>query len=87
MVLVAKNRYVPTLYMARLGYAAEGLAETTAEGLFTVAEYCDQTKTGRNFAIALLEYFDRLRFTERVGNNRRIRRPAATVFAANDEGS
>jgi selenocysteine-specific elongation factor len=86
MVLVAKNRYLPTSYMARLGYAAEGLAESTAEGFFTVAEYCNQTKTGRNFAIDLLEYFDRLGFTERAGNNRRIRRPAVTVFAVDEEG-
>ena len=87
MVWVAKNRYLPTSYMARLGYAAEGLAKSTAEGFFSVAEYCDQTKTGRNFAIDLLEYFDRLGFTERVDNNRRIRRSAATVFAIDDEGS
>ena len=86
MVLVAKNRYLPTSYMARLGYAAEGLAESTARGFFTVAEYCNQTKTGRNFGIDLLEYFDRLGFTERAGNNRRIRRPAVTVFAVDDEG-
>jgi selenocysteine-specific elongation factor len=85
MVLVANNRYLPTSYMARLGYAAEALAERTAEGLFTVAEFVDHSKTGRNFAIDLLEYFDRLGFTERSGNNRRIRRPAATVFAVDDE--
>ncbi|MCP4767552.1 MAG: selenocysteine-specific translation elongation factor [Gammaproteobacteria bacterium] len=87
MVLVAKNRYLPTSYVARLGYAAEVLAAGTAEGLFTVAEYCEQTQTGRNFTIDLLEHFDRLGFTERAGNNRRIRRPAATVFALDDEGS
>lgn len=85
MVLVARNRYLPATYTARLGFAAEALAGSTAEGFFTVAEYCEQTRTGRNFAIDLLEYFDRLGFTERVGNNRRIRRSAATVFAADDE--
>ena len=87
MVLVAKNRYLPTSYVARLGSAAEVLAAGTAEGFFSVAEYCEQTRTGRNFAIDLLEHFDRLGFTERAGNNRRIRRPAATVFALDDEGS
>ena len=86
MAVVAKNRYLPTAYLARLGYVAEALAQRTAEGFFTVAEYCAQTKTGRNFAIELLEYFDRLGFTERLGNTRRIRRPAATVFAVDDEG-
>jgi len=87
MVLIAKNRYLPTSYVARLGCVAETLAAGTAEGFFTVAEYCEQTKTGRNFAIDLLEHFDRLGFTERTGNQRRIRRPAATVFAFDDEGS
>ncbi len=87
MVLVAKNRYLPTSYMVRLGFAAEELAERTTEGFFTVAGYCKQTQIGRNFGIDLLEYFDRLGFTGRAGNNRRIRRSAATVFADYDEGS
>jgi selenocysteine-specific elongation factor len=86
MVLVAKNRYLPTAYMAQLGDTAERLAESTDSGYFTVAEYCAQTTTGRNFAIDLLEYFDRLGFTERSGNNRRIKRPAAIVFAVEDTG-
>ena len=85
MVMVAKNRYLPTAYVARLGYVAESLAVSTAAGMFTVAEYCEQTQTGRNFAIDLLEHFDRLGFTERTGNNRRIRRSAATVFTLDDE--
>ena len=51
MVMVAKNRYLPTSYLVRLGCAAEVLAEGTAEGFFTAAEYCEHTKTGRNFAI------------------------------------
>jgi selenocysteine-specific elongation factor len=87
MVLVAKNRFLPKSTMAQLGYAAEALAEKSAEGVFTVAAYCEQTKTGRNFAIDLLDYFDRLGFTERLGNNRRIKHPAATVFAIDDEVS
>ena len=86
MVSVAKNRYLPTSYVAQLGCVAEILAAGTAEGFFTVAEYCEQTRTGRNFTIDLLEHFDRLGFTERTGNNRRIRHPAATIFAPDDEG-
>lgn len=84
MILVAKNRYLLTPYLARLGHAAEVLAQSSGEGSFTVAEFSEQTETGRNFAIDLLEYFDHLGFTERSGNNRRIRRPAATVFAVNE---
>jgi selenocysteine-specific elongation factor len=81
MILVAKKRYLPTRYLARLGHAAEALAQRSDEGHFTVAEFSLQTKTGRNFAIDLLEYFDRLGFTERSGNDRRIRRHAASFFA------
>ncbi len=85
MVLIAKNRFLPTSYMARLGLAAEALAKSSSEECFSVAEFCKQSKIGRNFAIDLLEYFDRLGFTEQQGNNRRIRRSAATVFRVDDE--
>lgn len=80
MAMVAKNRYLPMAYIARLGHVAEVLAQRNNDGMFTVAEYCEETKTGRNFAIELLEYFDRLAFTERSGNSRRIKRPAKAVF-------
>ena len=85
MVLIAKNRFLPASYMARLGLAAEALAKRSSGGCFSVAEFCKQSKTGRNFAIDLLEYFDRLGFTEQQGNSRRIRRSAATVFRVDDE--
>ena len=87
MALLAKNRYVPVWYLAQLAGAAEVLARESADGNFTVAGYCEQTKTGRNFAIGLLEYFDRVGFTERSGNHRRIKQPAATVFASADEAA
>ena len=85
MVLVAKNRYLPMSYIAHLGFAAERSAENAAEGIFTVVEYCKQTGIGRNFGIVLLEYFDRIGFTERIGNNRRIKNPATSYFAINEE--
>ena len=86
MLQLAKNRYAPSAYVAELARAAESIAEASADGDFTVAEYCKRIETGRNFAIDLLEYFDRLGFTERSGNQRRIRRPADSVFAmANDQ--
>ena len=85
MVMVAKNRYLPISYVARLGYAVEALSISIADGVFTVAEYCKWIKTGRNFAIDLLEYFDRLGFTVRVENNRRIKRPAANFFSLDEK--
>ena len=85
MASVAKNRYLPISYMIRLGHATEELAERAADGLFTVADFCKKTETGRNFAIELLEHFDRLGFTARIGNNRRLKRSAAVVFSFSGE--
>ena len=85
MVQIAKNRYLPASLVKNLGVAAEELAAKSVDACFTAAQYCEHIRTGRNFAIDLLEYFDRLGFTERRGNARRIRRPAAAVFAADSD--
>ena len=85
MVLIGKNRYAPTPFVAKLGVVAERLATNSADGYFTTAEYRDQTKLGRNFAIEVLEYFDRVGFTERNGNTRCIRRSVADVFAVSSD--
>ncbi len=80
MVLVARNRYLPRSYLTRLGLEAEKVATHSSDGMFSVPDYCKYTQIGRNFAIDLLEYFDRLGFTERVENARRIKRSAEAVF-------
>jgi selenocysteine-specific elongation factor len=85
MVLIGKNRYAPTPFVAKLGVVAERLAANSADGYFTTAEYRDQTKLGRNFAIDVLEYFDRVGFTERNGNTRCIRRSVKDVFAVSSD--
>ncbi|MDC0476320.1 selenocysteine-specific translation elongation factor [Alphaproteobacteria bacterium] len=85
MVLIGKNRYAPTPFVAKLGVVAEQLAANSADGYFTTAEYRDQTKLGRNFAIEVLEYFDRVGFTERNGNTRCIRRSVTDVFAVSSD--
>ncbi|MDJ0776846.1 MAG: selenocysteine-specific translation elongation factor [Gammaproteobacteria bacterium] len=82
MASIASNRYVPSAYLAQLARDAEALAAKSTTGGFTVAEYCAATGTGRNFAIDLLEYFDRLGFTRRSDNRRQVLRPAAHLFAA-----
>ena len=50
------------------------------KGRFTAAEYKNHAGIGRNFAIELLECFDRSGFTERLGERRRVRRSAAQAF-------
>ena len=83
---VTRTRFVPLAAAGDLAARAESLAGTSPDGRFTAAEYKEHARIGRNFAIELLEFFDRNGFTERIGDRRRIRRPAAEVFGAEGAG-
>ena len=85
MVLIGKNRYAPTHFVAKLGVVAERLAANSADRCFTTAEYRKQTTLGRNFVIDVLEYFDQIGFTERNGNTRYIRRSVRDVFMVSSD--
>ena len=80
VVPVTRTRFVPLGAVSALAAHAESLADGLPEGRFTAAEYKNHAGIGRNFAIELLEFFDRSGFTERLGDRRRVRRPAAEVF-------
>ena len=83
---VTRTRFVPLAAVGDLAEHAESLARMSPDGRFTAAEYKDHARIGRNFAIELLEFFDRSGFTERLGDRRRIRRSAAEVFGVEDAG-
>ncbi len=85
VVPVTRTRFVPLTAVRGLAAHAETLAGELPEGRFTAAEYKNQASVGRNFAIELLEFFDRSGFTERLGDRRRIRRPAAEAFGMEDD--
>ena len=82
---VTRTRFVLLAAVKTLAAHAESLAGTLPDGRFTAAEYKDHARIGRNFAIELLECFDRSGFTERLGDRRRIRRPAAEAFGTEDD--
>ena len=82
---VTRTRFVPLAAVMALAAHAESLASALPEGRFTAAEYKNHAGIGRNFAIELLEFFDRSGFTERLGDRRRVRRPAAEAFGAEDD--
>ena len=84
VVPVTRTRFVPLGAVGALAAYAETLADELPEGRFTAAEYKNHAGIGRNFAIELLEFFDRSGFTERLGDRRRVRRPAAEVFGTED---
>jgi hypothetical protein len=68
-----KNRYLPKTVLITLATIAEQLAARSRDGLFTTAEYRDEVNLGRNFVIAVLEYFDRIGYTVQEGGHRRVR--------------
>ena len=84
---VTRTRFVPLAAVKALAAHAESLARVAPEGRFTAAEYKNHARIGRNFAIELLEFFDRSGFTERLGDRRRVRRPAIQVFGEEDDAS
>ena len=84
VVPVTRTRFVPLDAVSALAARAEALASEVPEGRFTAAEYKNHAGVGRNFAIELLEFFDRSGFTERLGDRRRVRRPAAEAFGTED---
>ena len=84
-VPVTRTRFVPLDAVRGLAAKAESLADRSPEGRFTAAEYKNHARIGRNFAIELLEFFDRSGFTERLADRRRVRRSAAEAFGTEDD--
>ena len=73
IIVMEKNRYLPKTVLITLATIAEQLAARSRDGLFTTAEYRDEVNLGRNFVIAVLEYFDRIGYTVQEGGHRRVR--------------
>ena len=84
---VTRTRFVPLGAVRSLAAHAESLAGGSEEGRFTAAEYKNHAGVGRNFAIELLEFFDRSGLTERLGDRRRLRRSAAEAFGTDDDSN
>ena len=80
VVRVAKNRYFPPRTLAELAGLAETLAGDADDGVFTAASFRDASGIGRNLSIEVLEFFDRVGFTQRRGDGRRILVDATDAF-------
>ena len=66
--------------VTRLAAQTEQLAQRHPEGIVTVGPFRTQTGLNRNLGIPVLEYFDRVGFTWRCKDGRRLRRSSAAVF-------
>ncbi len=69
---VADNRFFLPETLARLAVIARDLADGSPEGAFTAALFNDRSGVGRNLTIQILEYFDRIGATRRIGDARVI---------------
>ena len=70
VVRISKNRFFLPSFLKRLQGIAEELAQ---RGGLTAAAFRDRAGIGRNLTIEVLEYFDRIKFTRRVGDAHIIR--------------
>ncbi|MGE0627758.1 MAG: selenocysteine-specific translation elongation factor [Hyphomicrobiaceae bacterium] len=77
---ISKTRITTPAALIRLAAIAERAAGETKDGLIGVAEFRDAAGIGRNMSVEIVEYFDKLHFTERRGDRRRILHPAADLF-------
>lgn len=77
---VASNRFFLPETVARLADVARELAEADPNGSFTAASFKDRSGTGRNLTIEILEYFDRIGVTRRVGDARVVLRGGDGAF-------
>ncbi len=76
---VSNNRYYTPDTLRQLAVIGETLA---LDKDFSVAAYRDRSGIGRNLVIELLEFFDRSRFTRRLGQQRVVLQPAESVFGS-----
>ncbi len=81
-VRIADGRFLHKSAFQELATTAEALAASSTGGLFDAAAFRDRSNLGRNISIELLEYFDRIGFTQRVGDLRRVLKPATAVSEA-----
>jgi selenocysteine-specific elongation factor len=71
VVQVSDNRFFLTDQISRLVEHARQASKDSSDGRFTAGEYRDRTGIGRNVAIEVLEYFDRIKLTGIDSNARR----------------
>ncbi len=78
---VVKDLYYPPATMTRLAAIAREVA-SAHDGVVLAARFRDATGLGRKRAIQILEYFDRVGLTRRIGDEHRLRLDSALFLDA-----
>jgi selenocysteine-specific elongation factor len=82
LVRINVGRFLHKSVFIDLAAKAAALAEHSEGKLFDAAAFRDESALGRGISIELLEYFDRIGFTQRIGDRRRVINPAAIALAS-----
>ena len=80
VVRVSDRRYFLPSALRKLVQIVADLVDASPSHEFSVRDYRDRAGIGRNSVIEILEYFDRVGYTRRFDQARRIRKPAVEVF-------
>ncbi|MBI3919255.1 MAG: selenocysteine-specific translation elongation factor [Betaproteobacteria bacterium] len=79
---VTADRFYPRATLATLAAIAQATSQAQPNGLFTAAQYRDATGLGRSLAIEILEFFDTLGVTQRLGDSRKMRKDFIPILGA-----
>ena len=80
LVRVAPNRFYHPSAIRSLAAIAETLGGKSETGMFDAKAYRDASGIGRNLTIQVLEYFDGVGLTRRIGDERRVIKKVDDVF-------
>lgn len=81
LIKVAENRYyLPETIMILAGFIEQLIEAESFDAGFSVIQFRDASKIGRNLCIEILEYFDSVGFTRRDGNSRFVRTNKENIF-------
>jgi selenocysteine-specific elongation factor len=81
--LEPKRFFLPET-LRQLAHKLADLAISSTDGRVTTAAYRDEAGLGRNLTISVLEHFDAIHLTRRVGNSRCLIKSVEVVFETDD---
>jgi selenocysteine-specific elongation factor len=80
LVRLTRYRFFRPQALRRLGEMAAALGAEASDRHVTAAAFRDRSGVGRNVAIEVLEYFDRVKFTRRIGDAHELVQTVAQAF-------
>ena len=82
LLRLSPGRFIRPAALRQLAQMAAEVAAGSPDRAISAARFRDRSGIGRNVAIEVLEYFDKVKFTRRVGDAHQLLRPAAEAFGA-----